>query len=206
MVAAGIQYLAADGRVDWVLGSMQAPNDLVVGLDKTLYFTDPIKFPPPPDSAQSRVMALSPDGTLRVLTDQLHFCNGIACEPDGTVVITERNGLMRIHADGTQEWIIENLSDQPATDGLCVDVEGRFYLAAELDNGIRVVEGNKVVDFLPIPGGGMTTNCCFGGPGNRWLFATDGMKGTVVRWTDMPTPGLPATPWPTPVRLRDSRA
>jgi sugar lactone lactonase YvrE len=60
---------------------------------------------------------------------------------------------------------------------------------------VRIVESNKVVEFLPIPGHGGTTNCCFGGPDNRWLFATDGLSGTVWMWTDLPTPGMALHPW-----------
>lgn len=221
--ARGLQAVAPDGTVSWLLKDMQAPNDLVIGPDGTIYFTDPRKFPAPAGSTDSRVMALAPDGELRVIADGLHFCNGIAREADGNLVITEANGLMRIylnekhpdekhldekHRDGRpagrKEWIIENLSDKPATDGLCIDVEGRFYLASEFDNGIRIIEGNREVDFLAIPNGGLTTNCCFGGPDNRWLFATDGMSGKVLLWRDMPTPGLPAHHWQPPATLRDT--
>ena len=64
---------------------------------------------------------------------------------------------------------------------------------------IRVLEpdGNEV-DFLAIPGGGVTTNCCFGGEDGRTLFVTDGIPGQLVALEGMPTPGLPLTPWPGP--------
>lgn len=204
--ARGLQAIAPDGTVSWLLQGMQAPNDLVIGPDNTIYFTDPRKYPVPAGSADSCVMALASNGDLRVITDGLHFCNGIALEANDNLVITEANGLMRVYLDGRKEWIIENLSDKPATDGLCIDIEGRFYLASEFDNGIRIIEGNREIDFLSIPNGGLTTNCCFGGPDNRWLFATDGMTGKVLLWRDMPTPGLPAYQWRAPAALNSNRS
>ena len=144
----------------------------------------------------ARVMAYEPDGSLRMVADGFVFCNGIVIDGDGNLVVTEANGLMRVFPDGSKEWIIENLSDQHATDGLAVDLNGVLYLAGSLDHGIRVVDGDREVDFWPIPGEGATTNCCFGGPDGTWMFATDGLPGQVVVWHDLPTPGKALTPWP----------
>jgi gluconolactonase len=82
-------------------------------------------------------------------------------------------------------------------DGLCVDVDGRYYVAVTADHGIRVLEPDGTeVEFLAIPGPGVTTNCCFGGDDRRTLFVTDGIPGQVVAWTGMPTPGLLLHRWP----------
>jgi gluconolactonase len=197
-IEAGLQRVLPDGSVSRLLGGMQAPNDLVVGPDGTIYFTDPHRFPAPPNSSLARVMALAPDGTVRPIAEQFRFCNGIARESGGDLVVTEANGLMRVGLDGKKQWIIENLSHQHATDGLAIDVDGRFYLAGSLDHGVRVIEGNREIGFLSIPGLGATTNCCFGGPQLRWLFATDGLPGNVWMWRNMPTPGMPLFNWPVP--------
>ena len=195
----GLQRVKPDGTVARLLDAgLQAPNDLVIGPDGTVYFTDPPKFPFPPNSTLGRVMALAPDNSLRMIAGGFSYCNGIARERDGNLVVTEANGLMRVSLEGEKQWIIENLSRQHATDGFAIDVEGRFYLASSLDHGIRIIEGDREIDFLPIPGVGATTNCCFGGPDNRWMFATDGFPGNVWWWRDMPTPGLPLYPWPIP--------
>jgi gluconolactonase len=200
-VSPGLQLARPDGKVIRLLEDMQAPNDLVVGPDNTIYFTDPHPAPAPPNSTLARLMARSPDGTLRMIADQFAFCNGIQREDNGDLVVTEGNGLMRVTLDGHKEWIIENLSHQHAVDGFCIDAEGRFYLAAGMDHGVRVIEGNTVVDFLPLQGKGGSTNCCFGGPDNRWLFLTDGLPGDVWMWTDMPTPGQKLHPWQVPPEL-----
>jgi gluconolactonase len=196
-ISSGLQRVRPDGSVSYLLQDMQAPNDLVVGPDGTIYFTDPPRFPGTPDPT-ARVMAYGPDGALRQIAGEFMFCNGIARETDGNLVVTEANGLMRVTLDGQKDWIIENLSHQHATDGLALDVDGRFYLAGSMDHGIRIIEGRKEIEFLPLPGMGASTNCCFGGPDMRTLFLTDGLPGSVWMWRDMPTPGLPLHIWPVP--------
>jgi sugar lactone lactonase YvrE len=64
---------------------------------------------------------------------------------------------------------------------------------------VRVVDptGNEL-DFLALAGDGVTTNCCFGGPDGRTLFATDAIPGRVVVWEGLPHPGLPMHTWPGP--------
>lgn len=199
-ISAGLQRVAPGGAVTRLLDGMQAPNDLALGPDGTVYFTDPHKFPAPPNSSLARVMALATDGSVRTIAGNFRFCNGIARERSGDLVVTEANGLMRVTLAGEKQWIIENLSHQHATDGLAIDIEDRFYLAGSMDHGVRIIEGNREIGFLPIPGIGATTNCCFGGPGLRWLFATDGLPGNVWMWRDMPTPGLPLYEWPAPAQ------
>jgi gluconolactonase len=75
-----------------VRGRGCAPNDLVVGPDGTVYFTDPWPIIEPAAEPSSRVMAYETDGTLRVVADGFVFCNGIAIDGDGHLVVTEANG------------------------------------------------------------------------------------------------------------------
>lgn len=104
--------------------------------------------------------------------------------------------MQAVHADGSREWIIEHLGTGGG-DGFCLDADGRFYVASTVEHGIRVVDPDgTVVEFLSIPGDGLTTNCCFGGDDLRTLFATDARPGRVVAWEGLPTPGLALTPWP----------
>src|SRR6185295_4956762 len=110
------------------------------------------------------------------------YCNGIALEPDGTPVVIEAAGLVRLLGEGAREWVTERLSPNgSAGDGLCLDEDGRFYVANTADHGIRVLDRDGTeLDFLEIPGPGITTNCCFGGEDGRTLFATDGIPGQVL--------------------------
>lgn len=197
-VSPGIQRVLPDGGTADVLRSgFLAPNDLVVTSEGTLLFTDPPAYPPPPE-AIGRVHALAPNGELRTIADGFTYCNGIALEPDGTIVVVEGQGLMRVDSGGTKEWITRQVGGHGG-DGFCVDVDGNFYVAATIDHGIRVIDSHGTeLDFLPIPdpgGLGVTTNCCFGGPDGRTLFATDGVPGQLVAWEHMPVPGRAVYAW-----------
>ncbi|MDG2002458.1 MAG: SMP-30/gluconolactonase/LRE family protein [Novosphingobium sp.] len=194
-VSGGLQHVAPDGTVTRVLADMQASNDLVVGPDGTVYFTDPPSFPPP-STPQARVMARAPDGSVRVLADGLNYVNGIIRKPDGNLVVTEGHGLLRIGLDGRREWVCEDASGSDGVDGMSIDVDGRIYMAAVVGNGVRIIEDGQQVELLQLPGKGVSTNCCFGGPANRWLFVTNGWPGNVWVWKDLPTPGLPLFNWP----------
>jgi gluconolactonase len=182
-----VSYLADDG--------FNAPNDLAVGADGSVYFTDPGHYPPP-DPPIGRVMVLRPDGSVDVFAEGFWFCNGIAFSPSGSLVVVERRGLQRVNEDGSREWVIEKLGPG-GSDGFCLDVEGRYYACATVEHGVRVVEPDgTIADFLEIPGDGVTTNCCFGGADGRTLFATDSIPGHVVAWEGLPTAGLPLPVWP----------
>jgi gluconolactonase len=193
----GIQRVRPDGAVEYVTTApMQAPNDLVVTADGTVYFTDPGPFPVP-DPPIARVMAMASDGSTALAAGGFWYVNGIALDPRGFLVVIERTGLLRLDLDGgNHEWVIERLG-RGGGDGFCVDVDGRFYVASTIEHGVRVVDPDgTVVDFLPIDGKGLTTNCCFGGDDGTTLFATEALPGRVVAWEGMPTPGLPLRLWP----------
>ena len=193
----GLQLATLDGAVRYLADEgFQAPNDLVVAADGTVYFTDPPHYPPPADPV-GRVMAYTRDGKVRVVADGFTYCNGIALDRDGALVVIEARGLQRIRPDG-REWIVEVLG-RGGGDGFCLDVEGNYYVAATVDHGVRVVDpSGKELDFLVLDGNGVTTNCCFGGADGRTLFATDAMPGRVVVWEGLPHPGLPLHAWPGP--------
>jgi gluconolactonase len=194
----GLQLATLDGAVRYLVDEgLEAPNDLVVAPHGTVYFTDPPHYPPPSNPV-GRVMAYSPDGDLRVVAEGFTYCNGIALDRDGTLVVVEARGLQRLLPDGERKWVVEKLG-RGGGDGFCLDEEGNYYVAATVDHGVRVIDptGNEV-DFLALDGDGVTTNCCFGGADGRTLFATDAIPGRVVAWEGLPHPGLPMHPWPGP--------
>jgi gluconolactonase len=197
-VTPGLQLARPNGDVTYLASDdLHAPNDVAVADDGRVYFTDPGHYPPPHD-AFGRIMIYERDGTVATFATSFWFCNGIAFDRDGHVVVVERQGLQRVFPDGTREWVIEKLG-RGAGDGFCVDADGRFYVASTIEHGIRVVDRDgTVVDFLAIEGDGLTTNCCFGGPDLRTLFVTDALPGNVVAFDGMPTPGVPLHLWPGP--------
>jgi gluconolactonase len=194
----GLQRAMPDGTVTYLADAgFLAPNDLVVDAGGTVFFTDPGHYPPPEGERPGRVMAYRPDGTVETVADRFWYCNGIALDLDANLVVIEGAGLQRLEPDGSREWVVERLG-RGGGDGFCLDADGRYYVAATVEHGVRVIEDGAEVDFLEIEGRGVTTNCCFGGPDNRLLFATDAIPGRVVVWEGLPTPGLPLHPWPAP--------
>ena len=192
----GLQLARSDGTVSYLADEgFLAPNDLAIAADGRVFFTDPGPHPPP-ETPIGRVMVLERDGTISQFADGFAYCNGIAFTPDGVVVVVEARGLQAVGADGERDWVIEDLGTGVG-DGFCLDADGRYYVASTSDHGVRIVDPDgTVVDFLPIPGDGLTTNCCFGGNDLRTLYATDAIPGRVVAWEGLPTPGLPLPPWP----------
>jgi gluconolactonase len=184
-----VRYLADD--------QLHAPNDLAVSKSGDVYFTDPGHYPHATEDG-GRVMVYGRDGQLRTWAAGFWFCNGIAFDLDGHVVVVERQGLQRVFDDGSREWFVETLG-RGAGDGFCFDADGRAYVASTIEHGVRVVDPDgTIVDFLEIEGKGLTTNCCFGGADLRTLYATDAVPGNVVAWEHMPVAGLPLPAWPRP--------
>jgi gluconolactonase len=194
-VTPGLQLAAPDGSVRYLAdGAFNAPNDLAVAPDGRVLFTDPGHFPPA-DPPIGRVLRLETDGSVSVFADGFNFCNGIAFDRDGEVVVVEDHGLQRVFADGTRDWVVEHLG-RGGGDGFCLDADGRFYVASTIEHGVRVVDPDgSIVDFLEIDGKGLCTNCCFGGDDLRTLFVTDAIPGNVVAFEGMPTPGLRLPTW-----------
>ena len=189
-------------------GGLSAPNDLVVTADGTVLFTDspvftdPSRYPYDLVRREGRVWAADRAGSLRLVADQFAFCNGIALDVDGSVLVVEANGIVRLSDDGAdREWVVRAMNDGDAdvvADGICLDTAGRIYAAVYNEGGIRVFEDGRPVDFLPVAGGAVLTNCCFGGGDGRTLFATSAFPAQVVAWEGLPTAGLALTAWPGP--------
>ena len=208
-VEPSLQVVSPDGEVVVLAsGGLSAPNDLVVTADGTILFTDsPVfkdvsRYPYDLVNREGRVWAVDRLGGLRLFADQFAFCNGIALDLDGAVLVVEANGIVRLTADGSdREWLIRAMNDRDdnvVADGICLDVDGRIYAAVYNEGGIRVFEDGRPVDFLPVPGGAVLTNCCFGGADGRTLFATSAFPAHVLAWEAMPSPGLGLTTWPGP--------
>ncbi len=194
----GLQLASPGGAVRYLADEgFHGPNDLAVAEDGTVFFTDPGHYPPAAPGT-GRVMTYARDGAVRTYADGFNYCNGIAFDLDGHVIVVEDRGLQRVFPDGSREWVIETLG-QGGGDGFCLDADGRFYVASTVEHGVRVVDSDgAVVDFLAIEGKGVTTNCCFGGADLRTLFVTDAIPGNLVAFEGMPTAGLELPAWPGP--------
>lgn len=213
----GLQLVSATGKVSYLAtDGLTGPSDVATGADGHIYFTDPGAFPPKQHDRNGRIMRYDRtdlDQPLQTIADNFWFCNGIAADQDGSLVVIEltgmayspdimttakscRCGLVRVWPDGSRATILEDIGgDWSGADGLCLDSAGRMYVTA-FKHGVWIIDRDgSVLDLLEIPGDGFSTNCCFGGEDGRTLFVTDGYPGQIAAFEGMPTKGMPVNNW-----------
>ena len=118
-----------------------SPNDVVVGPDKAIYFTDPTLDLPkgqPQEIPFQGVYRLGPDGSVRLETKDLTQPNGLAFSPDGKRLYIDDSELRNIrmydfNADGTLSggriFGDENgEADDGVPDGMKVDLKGNLFV------------------------------------------------------------------------------
>jgi sugar lactone lactonase YvrE len=161
------------------------------------------------DAARSTVLIMvTPDGTRRVVADDLLFPNGMAISPDGgTLIVGESYGrrltAFSIAADGAllnrRTWAV--LKDATA-DGICLDAEGAIWVASPISAAcLRVVEGGEIKARIAVETQAIA--CMLGGPDRRTLFVLTAplarrekarrlMLGRIeIARVDIPGAGLP---------------
>ena len=198
--APGIQYVSSGGEVSYLATHttdgtrLRAPNDLVTTPEGVVYFTDPGLHPLPPEPA-GHVMRMDLDGSVTVVAGPFEYCNGIALDHEGRLILVEGPGLMVLDPDGSTRWLIDDLG-APA-DGMAVDVDGRIYACCPMKSQIQVVDPDgSIQSAIDFPEWSFPTNCCFGGADGRTLFVTLSVAQTVAAIVGLPAPGRPVHPWP----------
>jgi gluconolactonase len=184
---------AATTLVDDYLGDrLNAPNDVIVRSDGTLYFTDPDYGLQANDKdlAFQGVFRLEGDGTLHLVDDAMDKPNGIALSPDeASLYVTDaaQNELWRfdIAADGSTSNKTK-LADTNATpDGFAVDDQGYLYLTTAAGIDVHSPDG-ALFGNVPVPL--QPANCTFGGADRRRLYITARESVFAV---ELNVPGLP---------------
>lgn len=180
----GILRITPEGGIHTFASEYQGrhfggPNDLVFDSGGVMYFTDPVRRPPP-DPCISPVFKVHPNGRVELFAEGFAFPNGIGLSPDEkTVYIVEsrRDRITRIaiNADGTagnRDLLIQFASDEHP-DSMAVDEEGNV-LAAMLYRGVIAVVSphGQRLEELPAAGG-RPSNVAFGGPEFKTLFITE---------------------------------
>jgi gluconolactonase len=160
---------------------LNAPNDVVVKSDGTIWFTDPdYSAPVPKPQPGNYVYRCDSDGgNLTAVVTTFTEPNGLCFSPDESKLYIADSGaphwirVFTVNGDnslteiGTSFVTISN----GAPDGIRCDVDGRIF--SSCGNGVQVFlpNGTKIGTIL-VPEGAATTNLCFGGADGKTLFMT----------------------------------
>jgi gluconolactonase len=163
-------------------GRLNSPNDVVVGADGAVWFTDPA-YGIDSDYEGHRgeievggchVYRIAPDGTLSVVADDFNRPNGLAFSPDGSLLYvsdTEEATIRVFTVDGDKLTGGELFAEcgNGAFDGVRLDSEGRIWGAAA--DGVHIYHPDgALLGKLLVPE--TVSNLCFGGPKRNRLFLT----------------------------------
>jgi gluconolactonase len=164
-------------------------NDLTVSRGGDVWFTDMglsgLQNP------NGRLYRLSAEGRLDCMLDGLPSPNGLVLNKAETVLYlacTRANAVWKcpIMPDGSLRKVgvfVQLSGGTSGPDGLAMDDEDNLVVC---HNGFGAVWLFSAVLGEPklrinSPRGIYTTNCAFGGPGNRTLFITESSSGTVLK-------------------------
>ncbi|MBD9480426.1 SMP-30/gluconolactonase/LRE family protein [Pseudoxanthomonas sp. PXM02] len=170
-----------------------SPNDLVMGADGSLYFTDPEyqRKAAPGGQPRTRVYRHSA-GKTAVVDESLRNPNGIALSPDGATLYvaggTDEGDVLRAYAlQGGVPGPGHDLARISGGDGLAVDCLGNVYVTEHGDQRVRVFSpAGEVLATIRVDAN--ITNAAFGGADRRTLFLT----GAASLWSiELPVAGLP---------------
>lgn len=156
----------------------------------------------------TELIMVTPDGTARVVADDLAFPNGTVITPDGkTMIIGESFGARLTAFDIADDGSLSNRRvwaqlDGAVPDGICLDAEGAIWLASPISNEcIRMAEGGEVLERIKVEKQAFA--CMLGGDDGCTLFICTATSGdpavaTVERdgriemaQVDVPGAGIP---------------
>ena len=134
-----------------------SPNDLVLGPDGAIYFTDPTYDLPQGEKQEipfQGVYRLSADGAVQLLTKDLKQPNGLAFSPDGKHLYIDDSDNRNIHVfDFNPNGTISNgriLGEEPGAkddgvpDGMKVDRAGNVYVTGPQGIWVWDAEGHHL--------------------------------------------------------------
>ncbi|WP_020392536.1 SMP-30/gluconolactonase/LRE family protein [Kribbella catacumbae] len=163
-------------------GRLNSPNDVVVGSDGAIWFTDPAYgidsdyegHQGEIEVGGCHVYRIAPDGALSIVADDFNRPNGLAFSNDGSLLYisdTEEATIRVFTVDGDKLTGGELFAEcgNGAFDGIRLDSEGRVWGAAA--DGVHVYHPDgALLGKLLVPE--TVSNLCFGGPKRNRLFLT----------------------------------
>jgi gluconolactonase len=163
---------------------LNTPNDIVIGPDGAIYFTDPLIDMTPEqkkdEETPASVYRLGPDKTLTLLTDEIKAPNGLAFSPNGKYLYIDDDDKRNIRRYNFQNGAISNGMDfgdmkdavnRGVPDGMKLDRKGHLFVSGP--NGIWVWNSKGVhIGTVQMPHG--MANLTWGGPNYSRLYITAG--------------------------------
>jgi len=168
----GIEVLADR----WEGKRLNAPNDIVVGRNDHVYFTDPA-FGSQADHRELDfygVYHVPPKGPLEIVAKLDGRPNGIALSPNGHVLYVTNSDARSVLAyeldhngrPANQRTLVADTGAVP--DGIRVDDKGNLYVAA---GGIKIyTPAGQLLDTIPVSD--PPSNCGFGEADGQSIFIT----------------------------------
>jgi sugar lactone lactonase YvrE len=163
--------------------AFNSPNDLTIGADGTVYFTDPdFQRANRADEMSGRTGVFRvKDGVVTLIDDTIREPNGIELSPDGTTLYVGGNATGKIYqwtvnADGGTGARRDFVS-LAGTDGGTIDCAGNVYQVTYGDGKVHVFSPAGVA-LGTISAGVNATNAAFGGPDRQTLYITSGRAST----------------------------
>jgi len=163
---------------------LNSPNDVTLGPDSALYFTDPtldLMKGEKQETPFQGVYRLDRNGKLTLLIRDMAQPNGLAFSPDGKYLYvddTERRTIWRyaFHADGTVSggalFAEEKSSEEPGVpDGMKVDRKGNLYVTGPGGIWLWNPQGKRL-GLIILPS--VPANLTWGGEDRSTLWITAG--------------------------------
>jgi gluconolactonase len=165
------------------------PNDIIVRSDGNMYYTAP-------NGNGAGFYRIDPSKAVTGPRTEVTAPNGIELSPDETTLYVgdvqnkkitafTLDAAGAVSATGTPFVTITN----DTADGMCVDCAGNLYIGTTGGIEVYAPSGTKLGTIPKATGAGSAvSNCTFGGPDRKTLYATVGNQLNVVI---LAVPGLP---------------
>lgn len=181
-------HTVRDGRVvesldlGWLAKSHL--NDMIVDSEGRAYVDDTgSDFRTEGWKSNGRVLLVLPDGTARVVAEDILVPNGIAISPDGrTLVVGESlgpggapSGAHLFGFDVAKDGSLSNRRvmgtiARGSGDGLCFDAEGAVWVGTAFGHEVQRFLGGEVVDRIVLADRKWALACALGGSDMRTMF------------------------------------
>ncbi|HEX8615156.1 MAG TPA: SMP-30/gluconolactonase/LRE family protein [Telluria sp.] len=173
----------ASGKRSLVAGTYRgqvfnSPNDVAIGADGTIYFTDPSfqRGAAPGGQDATRVYRVAPGGKVTVVDGGIANPNGISLSPAGDILYVNgggEHGVLRAYpivrgVPGKGRDLVGALA---VPDGMTVDCQGNIYVTEHTAQRLRVFSpAGKELALIKVDAN--ITNAAFGGADGKTLFMT----------------------------------